>query len=1470
MADDGVNGVSLWMSDGTSDGPVMVKAMAVSGTLSSALLGDTIFFVTYTSGENGYRLWKSDGTEAGTVMVKHIDQTNGATRELVPFQSQMYFTARPSAEEFELWKTDGTEAGTVLVKNGSRWINDLTVVGDKLFFVSQDPTYGKEVWKSDGTVNGTVMVKDIQSGINTSNPWELTAVGNTLYFTAIDASGRELWKSDGTAAGTVMVKDILAGANADGPHSLMEFNSKLYFAINDGVSGSELWTSDGTPGGTVMVKDINPGSRSSIYYDGNLRGVQLGGAFYFAPVVDAYGGELWKSDGTTAGTMMVKNIRTGEIPANIDFITAAGSTVFFAAEDGIHGRQLWKSDGTLNGTVMVKDWSSTGGYVDYYGGMAAMGHSIFVAVYNSGLWKSDGTEAGTVLLSNAVLPMHLITVGSRVFFTGKSYNSSTGLWHDELWTTDGTSIGTVRVRDITASGASDPHDLRAVGSLLVFAARDSQGGSSTYGWRSDGTFGGTYRISIWPSVFLGSIGSTIILGVTDATHGKELWRSDGTAAGTTLIKDIVPGIDGIITDEDYPMFAVMNSVMYLALDDGVHGAELWRTDGTEAGTYLVKNIMGLDPDVPTIDAPSAMFNEYNIAAANGLLFFDATCCGFNYGHELWKSDGTEQGTVLLKDINVNPGYSSSDVREPTAAGGTVFFSADDGVHGRELWKSDGTEGGTVLVADLQAGAGSSGPNYLTLAETKLFFLADNGVNGRELWCFDVSSETRLFSLSLSSGALSPAFDRFTGVYTAPSVNYLVTSATVTPVAEDLSATIEVRVNGSAFTQVSSGNVSPALALRPGSNLIEVRVTGSDSFARTYTISILRTASAIGTTPAGSTDFALNQGDTGSKTITLSNTGNVTLDYTISKVGGASWLSVTPNSGALAAGANRTLTLQANATGLAPGVYTETVRITGVNADSSPTDRTVQLTVSPSPGSIGTTPSGPYNISLYQGLSGSSSFTLNNTGLGHLNYTIAKVGGASWLAVTPASGTVNPGASQVISLHLDASGLSLGTYTETISISDPGANNSPQNRVVNLTVLDTPPPTISAPAEMTFTEGQYRSYEIQASHAQGLTPQTLTLSTSISPQPGFAVTPSGANLVGTFGWNPPSGSAGTYVVAFNSTLGIRSATRSVLVYVASPGEPVDQSGVPVSQATWTPPVETPPSFDPDQGEVTFDVSSQSGIEYEVWFSEDPVGPNMVWHELVLTPDADGRVVVPEPTVDRFFQVVVEGQTPKLNANIVGVIKPTIGPGFTPMSPPLDSDRAFNGAFGAQLADGLTPGAGPSDSGDRVHLMENGSFSKILLLKNVNGTLTWVDHTSTTDSASPYVLEPGEGFLLERRTAGTVSPALVGTVGNTGLDSVPLNTGFNLVTVSEGKPIPVTTAFETANPDASYDASLADEVFIQITNPDGSTSWKRLIRIPKTGGGEMWLDTQTGLEASLTLQPGQAYYYKRKGDPTSLGF
>ncbi len=425
-------------------------------------------------------------------------------------------------------------------------VTDLVDINGTLYFTAFKDGIGNELWKSDGTAAGTVLVKDIVAGTSGSDPMHLTNVNGTLFFTAQTAAhGRELWKSNGTAAGTVLVKDINPGAGSGFmrvPNAFINVNGTLYFAGNNGLNGHELWKSNGTAAGTVMVKDISLGLGDGLFVLPDFTIVNINGTLYFAGFNNSSGLELWKSDGTAAGTVLVKDIASGSSSSPRE-LTAVNGTLFFAADDGVGGYELWKSNGTAAGTVLVKD-----------------------------IWTGFQTST----------PTQFTNMNGTLFFTADN-----GINGRELWKSNGTAAGTVLVKDINPGTPSSlpafPDTLSNVGGKLFFRSTNTFGYSVL--WVSNGTEAGTVALTSpgGPGSF--ATGIINVNGIAFYTTGSELWKSDGTVAGT---KQVMAGVQ-------LEELINVNGTVFFRGYQASTGYELWKVGG-QANALLNGNVLSNDRD----------------------------------------------------------------------------------------------------------------------------------------------------------------------------------------------------------------------------------------------------------------------------------------------------------------------------------------------------------------------------------------------------------------------------------------------------------------------------------------------------------------------------------------------------------------------------------------------------------------------------------------------------------------------------------------------------------------------------------------------------------------------------------------------------------------------------------------------------------------------------------------------------------
>jgi len=782
LAEDGIS-QQLWRSDGTREG-TSVLAGPENGiqVLPPDSLGHSVAFFQRRlwfsgCGDGACSLWSTDGTSAGTV--KDVDVFHAGPLDLAPAGSHLFFQVQTASGQ-ELWATDGTPGNAALVAELGRFPGAQAAAGGRLFFIPA--TAAGDLWTSDGTPAGTGPLTHAPSVVSGA----LVPIGGRVYFGAQKtASGpRDLWVTDGTAAGTRAVTHFTTGgAFMSSTGDLAAAGGRLVFLGIDQPGRRRLFATDGHPESTTRLPDpgVCPGS-GCLGLDNSYL-VSTGSRVVFRGETPATGGELWSTDGIQ-GPHLIEDFCPG--PCNGVFTTASPSWaggVLFQAATAVNGRyQIWSTDGTLQGTkrlTAVPD--GYGAFLGTDGGFATLGKTLFF-IGNSPqgtLWATDGNPASTRLVAleapgGSSDPRELTPAAGGGFFFA-ACGTADGR---RVWLTHGTADSTVPVLGNAAVKACVPSDLEPLilgtaGGTAIF--RSGQNFQEL--WRTDGTAAGTFSLG---QIFVVSRPSTASFAgrlffpvFPSPSAALSLWASDGTVAGTQVFEDF-PDANAITN-----VTAVGNALYFIVEEQ--EGRVVWVSDGTAAGTRsLTPPLNAINPVAFTALGSLVFFASDNqiwrtdgtpggtvpvadvsfpreLAALNGALYF-VSGLGQVGDRVLWRTDGTS--TVQVLSFPLVPLAAAPDQGYPhglTAFAGHLFFAAADADHGVELWTSDGTPGGTKMLRDITPGPDSSIPSGFTVAGGRLVFTARDPEHGRELWQTDgTAAGTRLVQdLQPMSGSSLP-------------------------------------------------------------------------------------------------------------------------------------------------------------------------------------------------------------------------------------------------------------------------------------------------------------------------------------------------------------------------------------------------------------------------------------------------------------------------------------------------------------------------------------------------------------------------------------------------------------------------------------------------------------------------------------------------------------------------------------------
>ncbi len=649
---------------------------------------DYIYFSNYSSNQ----LWFFDGENSPVQVLLnneapdlHIDPDL-----MFDFKGQLYFGAYMS-DTYRLVTLPNSPTDMKIVKSfpdAQPYPNPrLIPMTENEFMVPMllrnSSTY--EYWRSDGTPQGTIF---FSNEINASDLRQIIWFDNKLYFTKKTSEfGEELWASDGTDAGTKMVSDIAEGGNGSSPNSFLVFDNRLFFNADNYEVGQELWELDPqiSPD-PFLLKEINTS------HDWNFIG-------------------LYEK-------LLLKD------------------KLYFTAHYHYYD-ELWQTDGTKEGTLRYP----TGNIYEY----GILSDSLIIDIFDRHLRVRNGMGVPPVpyamLPSGRCIPENdcFVSLNNRLYFNILNWCDD-GFPHPlrgagKIWVTDGTADGTYPLADVSGVDSN-------FGEIVNFKGDLYYRGDSSIRKINPLTDADTFvadilpnQVKYWDVVEFTALGNYLFFhkkmnSLSSDNNWLDLWATDGSEEGTFDFnkQDYWPSGEAIAVDA----YAMLDSTLFVVAKDSHYGFEIWRTRFSDISeTYRLT-------DIPSDNVTA--FLDFNISEPmliNDRLLFLVS--GYNFSYQLWSTDGTVEGTFLVKEfLNAFLSYSYPRKIKTYAINNKGYFSMNLEETGTELWQTDGTEEGTKMLFDLNKGAASSSPIDLTFFHDKIIFAATSDEVGRQLWSFDPS------------------------------------------------------------------------------------------------------------------------------------------------------------------------------------------------------------------------------------------------------------------------------------------------------------------------------------------------------------------------------------------------------------------------------------------------------------------------------------------------------------------------------------------------------------------------------------------------------------------------------------------------------------------------------------------------------------------------------------------------------------
>ncbi|MCG2592916.1 hypothetical protein LZ009_08995 [Ramlibacter sp. XY19] len=426
-----------------------------------------------------------------------------------------------------------------------------------MFFLARDASdHPDELWVSDGTPEGTSRLRDLNPAGKSDVSGITPFAEGVLFFVSsgdLNNPGAGLWYSDGTTAGTRLVNRPVPWGHRT-PIAIGVYGGRFYFAEADFSYAQVIWSSDGSTQGTNQLLSVaNLSVQKPYEADTWLTEYRNKVHFYGTPPIDIYDfssrpiRQIYSTEGREFDLKSLTNATQPATTGTSKAITVFKDRLFFSWNSPDTGAELWTSDGTAAGTRLLVETlpGIEGGTPSNF--QVANDYLLFFAYgpekqvdFRKALWRTDGTAAGTELLGKVEIlnNTNMVAMNGRFYFAGARH----GTWNTTLWSTDGTAAGTYEVSDaVDPANSLQAKNMVVLGKRILFQGRRGQ---ASLPWTSDGTRAGTVmlkevflraRQEIDPPGWVAVRGDKAYFVGAPIPDNYQLFETDGTGAGTRAI-----------------------------------------------------------------------------------------------------------------------------------------------------------------------------------------------------------------------------------------------------------------------------------------------------------------------------------------------------------------------------------------------------------------------------------------------------------------------------------------------------------------------------------------------------------------------------------------------------------------------------------------------------------------------------------------------------------------------------------------------------------------------------------------------------------------------------------------------------------------------------------------------------------------------------------------------------------------------